>query len=433
MIHMGYELLWMFLIYSFVGWLMETITAAVKQKSFVNRGLVNAPFCVLYGMAAVFITVFAGELNGLWFLADAVILATLFEWTAGHLIEKFYHERWWDYSKRRWNIDGYVCPSASLLWGVLSVVMKVWGNPFLLKAFSMIPKLAGKMIVWALVILLAVDMIATLILMAGRSQRMQQWEAVDEWLNGISSRLGRRIYSQIDARIRRAYPQRVFQRTETVQSDVFAKGCGFHKMVWLLVIGAFLGDIVETIFCRIKAGVWMSRSSVVWGPFSLVWGIAIAAATLLLYKYKDKSEGILFLVGTFLGGAYEYVCSVFTELVFGTVFWDYSEIPFNLGGRINLLYCFFWGIAAVVWMKILYPMVSGWIEKVPVRVGRAITWGLVVFMCCNIAVSGLALFRSNQRANGIPATSSWQKVMDERFHDTRMKQIYPNAIKADTL
>ena len=45
----------------------------------------------------------------------------------------------------------------------------------------------------------------------------------------------------------------------------------------------------------------------------------------------------------FLGGAYEYLCSVFTELVFGKVFWDYSWMPFNLGGRINLLYCFFWG------------------------------------------------------------------------------------------
>lgn len=59
-----------------------------------------------------------------------------------------------------------------------------------------------------------------------------------------------------------------------------------------------------------------------------------------LYKYKDKGDRFLFLTGTLLGGAYEYFCSVFTELVFGKVFWDYSKIPFNLGGRINLLYCF---------------------------------------------------------------------------------------------
>ena len=77
------------------------------------------------------------------------------------------------------------------------------------------------------------------------------------------------------------------------------------------------------------------------GPFSIVWGFAIAAATLLLDKYNGRSDHFLFFFGTFLGGLYEYICSVMTELVFGKVFWDYSQIPFNLGGRINLLYCFF--------------------------------------------------------------------------------------------
>ncbi len=60
----------------------------------------------------------------------------------------------------------------------------------------------------------------------------------------------------------------------------------------------------------------MSRSSVVWGPFSIVWGLAIALVTALLYKYKDRSNTFLFLIGTLLGGAYEYLCSVFTEIFF---------------------------------------------------------------------------------------------------------------------
>jgi Protein of unknown function (DUF1113). len=71
----------------------------------------------------------------------------------------------------------------------------------------------------------------------------------------------------------------------------------------------------------------MSRSSVVYGPFSIVWGLGCACLTAFLYKYKDKSDRYIFLYGTVLGGAYEYICSVFTELVFGTVFWDYSKIP----------------------------------------------------------------------------------------------------------
>ena len=109
----------------------------------------------------------------------------------------------------------------------------------------------------------------------------------------------------------------------------------------------------------------MSRSSVIYGPFSIVWGLGCAFLTLLLYRYRNKSDSTIFLAGTLLGGAYEYICSVFTEMVFGTIFWDYSGFAFNLGGRINLLYCFFWGIAAVVWLKLIYPKLSGCIEKIP--------------------------------------------------------------------
>lgn len=85
-------------------------------------------------------------------------------------------------------------------------------------------------------------------------------------------------------------------------------------------------------------------------------------------------------MGTLLGGAYEYLCSVFTEIVFGAVFWDYSALPFNLGGRINLLYCFFWGLAAVAWFKVLFPPLDRLIESLPRRGGTILTWCLVVFM-----------------------------------------------------
>lgn len=156
----------------------------------------------------------------------------------------------------------------------------------------------------------------------------------------------------------------------------------------------------------------MSRSSLVWGPFSIVWGLALALVTWFLYKYKDRSESFLFLTGTFLGGAYEYLCSVFTEIFFGKVFWDYSKLPFNLGGRINLLYCFFWGIAAVVWFKKVYPFLSGLIEKIPVRPGKIITWILTVFMCCNMIVSSAALMRYDQRAQGVEAQNQIEKWVD---------------------
>ncbi len=431
MIYKTYELIWLFLIYSFLGWMLETILAATEQRRFVNRGLINGPLCTIYGVPIVILTIFGQELPLFWLFLGAMIVATVTEWISGHMIERFYHERWWDYSNVKWNLDGYICLPASLVWGVLGTISMRWGNGLLIRLYGFLPEGIGHLLVWILSGMLVLDVTATIVALSGIGRSTQKWEAVDSWFTSISLRIGQWLYGHVDRRIHRAYPKTV--RVEKPQRDktVFAAGCCMQKLVWLFFIGCLLGDITETIFCRITAGVWMSRSSLVWGPFSIVWGFAIAAVTDLLYKYKDRSDRFLFLMGTALGGAYEYLCSVLSEMVFGTVFWDYSEIPFNLGGRINLLYCFFWGFAAVAWFKIFYPVISGWIEKLPICAGRILTWVIVVFMCCNMAVSTMALIRSNERSQGIPATQSWQQTMDERFPDERMEKIYPNAIKVE--
>ena len=276
---------------------------------------------------------------------------------------------------------------------------------------------------------LIIDAVASIAIISGKSQWMDRWKSIDSWFTAISIRLGSWVYGWVGRRIERAYPRSVPRTKSRTKEKSFAAGCSPYKIILLFIIGSFLGDIVETVFCRVQAGYWMSRSSLVWGPFSIVWGGAIAAATVLLYKYKDRSDRFLFLMGTVLGGVYEYLCSVLSEMVFGTVFWDYSKIPFNLGGRINLLYCFFWGFAAVVWFKGLYPVLSLWIERIPERSGKWIVRVLAVFMCCNMAVSALALIRSDQRQRGVEAQYSWQKIMDERFDDERLEKIYPNAIR----
>ena len=423
---MNYELMWLFFMGSFHGWILETVMAAWKNKRFTNRGLVNGPFCVLYGIVLAALTLFYSELSPFWLFWGSMILATVAEWLAGHWIERFYHEKWWDYSHIKWNLDGYICLPMSLLWGLLGLVCVKWLNKFWLGMFRLIPVNAGHVVLWILLAALALDILATMVILSGKAERVREWEQVDRWFTRVSGRLGERVYILVNRRVERAYPRRAKEKAE---EGVFASGCSFYKIVLLFFIGSFLGDIVETIFCRITAGVWMSRSSLVWGPFSIVWGMAIAFVTVLLYRYRDRPSMFLFLAGTVLGGAYEYLCSVMTELMFGTVFWDYSKIPFNLGGRINLLYCFFWGFAAVVWFKALYPRFSDWIERLPRRAGTVVTWAVILFMTCNMAVSFLALVRQDERSRGVPAQSAWQEVMDERFDDERLNRIYPNAIK----
>lgn len=422
-----YELIWLFFVYSFLGWIWETIVGAFKEKRFVNRGLISLPFCSLYGLAAVFITVFGSELRGIWLYIGSVIMIVSFRWLAGTAIEKIYHKSWWDYSKRRWHMGKYVSLPDSALWGFAAVVMMKWTNGFCAGVLEMIPWPWDRILIWGLVILLALDMLATLAVLHGNAKESGRLKKLDKSFIQFTSAFSQKIYAGIEKRIKRAYPDAALVKVQEKKETIFAYGCSFYKLVWLFVTGAFLGDLTETVFCRITMGRWMSRSSVVWGPFSIVWGLAIVMGTVVLHKYRNKSDRVIFFAGTVLGGAYEYICSVFTEIFFGKVFWDYSHIRFNLGGRINLLYCFFWGIAAVVWIKGLYPRISAWIEKVPVRLGKIVSWILIFFMCCNMIVSSMALIRQVQRAENVPAQYGWQRIMDERFDDARLARIYPNA------
>ena len=207
MIYTGYELLCLFLTYSFLGWVLETVVAALKQKRFVNRGLINSPMCVVYGAVAVIITIYLRELQGFWLFLGAAIIATVGEWITGRISGRVYHERWWDYSQMRWNLDGYICLPVSLVWGALGYLSVRWGNQLLVELFALIPAVAGKVIVWIIVVILIVDALATLIIMSGKSKRLERWEAADAWFTKLSKRLGMSIVKMVNRRIRRAYPR----------------------------------------------------------------------------------------------------------------------------------------------------------------------------------------------------------------------------------
>ena len=429
MIKTLFELCFLFFLYSFTGWILEVIQAAFNQKRFVNRGFINSPLCISYGIGAVIITINTHEMTGLWIFLVAMIDATVIEWFGGHFIEHFYHERWWDYSKNKWNLDGYICVSHSIFWGILGYLGVRFANPFIFTIYKMIPALIRHVIIFTLLTILIIDILATAIVVFGKNIDKRRWESADAYLTKISMKLNKLITSYVEHRVERAYPQRKLKLPTIPKTGVFAQGCGFYKVFLLFFIGSLLGDIIETIFCRLKMGVWMSRSSLVWGPFSIVWGFAFAGVTLLLYRYKDCSESFLFLMGTFLGGAYEYLCSVLSEIVFGKVFWDYSKMPFNLNGRINLLYCFFWGIATGAWFTKIYPVLAGLIEKLPIAFGTVFTWFVVVFMTLNMLMSLSALIRYDQRDKQVPASNGFERFLDTHYNDQKMKKIYPKAEK----
>lgn len=426
------DLAGLFLIYSFAGWCIEVSYAAVRRRQFVNRGFVNLPLCPIYGFGSALFIIFLPELTeNLFFLfLGGFLLATVLEYSTGMLMEKIFHKKLWDYSGIRWNVGGYVCARYSLLWGLLAVVTMLFSNPFLCSLLRMIPRTVSVILLWAGAVLLLLDFITSAMAVLNMKITARRLEQLSEGIQHTSFLLENRITLAVQKRMEKSFPaidrERIAQKPE--KSAVFAAGCSFYKLAALFFIGAFLGDITETIYCLITTGRLMSRSSVVYGPFSIVWGLGCSLATLFLYRYRDKSDRYIFVAGTLLGGVYEYVCSVFTELVFGTVFWDYSGFTFNLGGRINLLYCFFWGIAAVLWLKTIYPRLSDLIEKLPRKLGTVLLNCLLVFMIVNVLISSLALSRYTERNTAaVEEASVLDEFLDSRFPDERIEHIYPNA------
>lgn len=431
-----YELLWLFLVYSLIGWCAGVVVAAVKRRKFINTGVLNLPLCPVYGISAVLYSIFLIELKSrpvFLFLGGAILTSVLTVIT-GIVLERIFHRKWRDYSDQRFGFGGFITVPLFLAYGVMAVFVLLVGNPLLLKVIRLIPYSLGRWILAGLLVCVAFDLSCVLAAVCKWRSYIKRVSALKDNMQMVSTTFGNAITRTVCRRLEKSYPNietsKILEakaEQKPKQKTRFAEGCGFYKMVWLFFIGAFLGDLVETVFCRITMGWWMSRSSVVYGPFSIVWGLACALLTAFLYKYRNKSDRYIFVYGTVVGGVYEYVCSVFTELVFGTVFWDYSKIPFNLGGRINLLYCFFWGIAAVLWLKGVYPFLSRLIERIPRRIGPVLTWVMIVFMVFNVCVSSVALARYSQRQNGVGAADEFWEYIDDTFPDERMEKIYPKA------
>lgn len=419
-----------FLIYSFLGWVLGVVIGALKNKQFANTGFMLLPLCPSYGFGALMISVFLTELHNqyIFLFISGAILGAFVCITTGVFLEHILHKKWWDYSKGRLQFQGYLNIWHLMFFGLAAILILKAGNPLIVLLIKWIPSIVMNAVLIVLFAIIALDLLLNALSLFQWRFQLAHMQALGEQMETTTQRLGSYITAHVQNRLLHAYPQLrlklIFQKNE---KDCFAQGCCFYKLFWLFFIAAFLGDIIETVFCRLSMGVWMSRSSLVYGPFSVVWGLGCAMFTAFLYKYKDKPVWFIFGAGTILGGVYEYVCSVFTELVFGTVFWDYSKLPFNLGGRINLLYCLYWGVAAVVWFKVVYPFLSGLIERIPVRAGTILTWICIAFMFVNVVTSVLALSRYSARQQGTAAESSVEVFIDNHFDDARMNKIYPKA------
>lgn len=114
-----------FYIYCFMGWVWESVYVSVCERKLVNRGFLKGPFLPIYGSGAICILAVTIPVRGnipLMFLAG-MVSATLLEYVTGAVMEKMFRVRYWDYSDKFLNVNGYICLISSLCWGVMTVLM----------------------------------------------------------------------------------------------------------------------------------------------------------------------------------------------------------------------------------------------------------------------------------------------------------------------
>ncbi len=213
---------------------------------------------------------------------------------------------------------------------------------------------------------------------------------------------------------------------ENPEDRPFAFGMNLTKLFWIFLIGSVAGFVLEECWAFFIAHKIELRVGLVYGPFQPIYGGGAAIITLALYRLYKENSVVIFFASGMIGATFEYLCSYFQEMLFGTVSWDYSGTPFNVDGRTNLMFGVIWGLLGLIWLRTVYPALSRWIEKIPKRIGSILTIALFAFMLFDAFMSCAALTRANERANHIPATSSFQQFLDRTLDDDYLALVYPN-------
>lgn len=128
----------LFFIYSFLGWLMEVILTIFKEKKFINRGFLIGPYCPIYGWGCILIILLLEKQSGdiLSVFLKAILICSLLEYFTSYFMEKMFNARWWDYSDKKFNINGRICLETMLPFGLGALLIFYVLNPLFINIFS---------------------------------------------------------------------------------------------------------------------------------------------------------------------------------------------------------------------------------------------------------------------------------------------------------
>lgn len=216
----------------------------------------------------------------------------------------------------------------------------------------------------------------------------------------------------------------------------------FGRMLAYFIIYSFLGFVIETLFGMVTKGVIESRRSCLFGPYCCIYGLGAALMIPGLKPFK-KSNWTLFLAGAVEGSIIEYVLSVIGELIFKIKWWDYSNMPFNINGRITLLFSVFWGLLAIGLIRFINPYVEKFINKIPEKNFKisVVILSVLIFADLLFTAFGLQVFftrlakNNNIEIKGEKAMTLSEEIMQSQvvqflskncFTDEKILKTFPN-------
>lgn len=177
-----YDIIFYFIIYSFLGWVMESTFKSLLYKKWINSGFLNGPFIPIYGVGGlVIISLFTPFKDSIFllFLIGFVGL-TAVEYVTGYLMEKIFNTSWWDYTGNFMNINGKVCLENSIYWGILSIILTKYLNPFIIESVDKIPRHYGEIFLVVFIIYFFIDYTLTMIEVLDIQERAKQFMMIKD-------------------------------------------------------------------------------------------------------------------------------------------------------------------------------------------------------------------------------------------------------------
>ena len=201
-----YELVWIFIIYAFIGWCTEVSYAALDRGIFVNRGFLNGPYCPIYGCGVVIVVAVLTPLkdNLLILFAGSFLLTSILEYITGFILEKVFHNKWWDYSNKPFNLHGYVCLKFSIYWGLACTFIMDVIHPIIYKGITMIPHILGVVLLCIIMSAFAVDCGVTVTTILKFNKRLKVMDEMAAKIHKLSDEIGENIYENVTTAVERS-------------------------------------------------------------------------------------------------------------------------------------------------------------------------------------------------------------------------------------